>query len=201
MAGALSDQAWAGICTAAERTPDAGARARLSTILFEEYPAFAYDPERVAAALRRSERMLKHLGALAADYRVQFSDDDDVRTERDLWCLEMLRQRAEAVWLVARAIRRAHRGHRNVQREWLCSQLCTIWLYDFHAPLTYSVPSWGGPPYGPLIAFMQAAIREVVSEDEELPSPAAIRDAILRERDERENARQLGLLLAKPMPA
>ena len=50
MADALSDQAWADICAAAERTPDAGTRERLSTILFKEYPVFHYDRERVARA-------------------------------------------------------------------------------------------------------------------------------------------------------
>jgi hypothetical protein len=124
----------------------------------------------------------------------------DVRTVRDFGSIAGLWQRAEAVWLTARAIRRAHRGHRNVQQEWLYNQLCAVWLWDFHAnELTYSVPSWGGPPYGPLIAFMLAAIRQVVSE-EELPSPYALRDAILRERDERERARQLGLFLQERRP-
>jgi hypothetical protein len=237
MADALSDEAWARICAAAEHTPDAGTRERLSAILFEEYPVFHYDRERVAAALRRSEQMLIHLGAFAEFYRQAwlphlledevdaifagrasaFVVDDkaieqdccssakrqrDKAIERDCWSIAMLRQRAEAAWLTARAIRRAHRGHRNVQREWLCNQLCTVWLWDFHAPdLTCSVPSWGGAPYGPLIEFLRAAIREVVAE-EELPSPYALRDAIRREGAERENARQFGLRFPKcPMPA
>src|SRR5262249_7609564 len=77
-AAALSDEAWARICAAAGKhkpplIPDAGTRERLSTILFEEYPAFHYDRERVAAALRRSERMLKNLKRLADDYRAQFA--------------------------------------------------------------------------------------------------------------------------------
>jgi hypothetical protein len=222
VADALSDEAWARICVAAERTPDAGTRERLSEVLFKEYPVFAYDRERVVAALRRSERMLVHLGAFAEFYRQAwlshlsedevdvifagrasaFIDDKDKSIERDCWSIAKLRQRAEAAWLTARAVRRAHRGHRNVQQEWLYNQLCTAWLWDFRAPeLTYSVPSWGGPPYGPLIKFLLAAIREVVKE-EQLPSPYALRDAILRERDERENARQLGLRFPKcPMPS
>ena len=227
MAGVLSDQAWAAICAAAGQhkpplIPDAEARERLSKVLFEDYPVFAYDRERVAAALRRSEQMLIHLGAFAEFYRQAwlphlpqdevdvifagrasaFIDDKDKSIERDCWSIAMLRQRAEAAWLTARAIRRAHRGHRNVQREWLCNQLCTVWLWDFHAPdLTCSVPSWGGAPYGPLIEFLRAAIREVVAE-EELPSPYALRDAIRREAAEREKARQFGLRFPKcPMPA
>lgn len=122
--------------------------------------------------------------------------------ERDCWAIAMLRQRAEAAWLTASAIRRAYRGHRNVQQEWLYNQLCTAWLWDFRAPeLTYAVPSKGGAPYGPLIEFLRAAIREVVAE-EELPSPYALRDAIRRERDERESARQLSLRFPKhPMPS
>src|SRR5262249_10259307 len=202
MAGALSDAAWAAICTAAESRPDAGTRERLSTI-FEQYPVFTYDPKRTLAIIRRSERMLRQLDAFAAGYHEQFSGDDDVQTEHDLWCIAAPRRRVEAVWLAACAIRRAHRGHQNVQREWLYNQLCTVWLWDFHAPeLTVRVPPLGGPPYGPLIAFLLAAIREVVSE-EELPSPYALRDAIRRERDERQTARQLGLFLEKrrPMPA
>jgi hypothetical protein len=227
VAGVLSDQAWAAICAAAGQhkpplIPDAEARERLSKVLFKDYPVFAYDRERVAAALRRSEQMLIHLGAFAEFYRQAwlphlledevdaifagrasvFIDDKDKSIERDCWFIAKLRQRAEAAWLTARAVRRAHRGHRNVQQEWLFNQLCTAWLWDFRAPkLTYSVPSWGGPPYGPLIEFLRAAIPEVVTK-EELPSPYALRDAILRERDERENARQLGLRFPKcPMPA
>ena len=190
VAGALSDEAWADIYAAAGRAHVAGARAALSKILFEEYPAFHYDRERVAEAYRRSERMLKQLKKLAADYRAQFADDD-VRTERDLWGLEGVRQRAEAVWLAARAIRRANARHQSVQREWLYHRLCTVWLDHFHAPgLTYSVPSRGGPPHGPLIAFMLAAIRQIVSQDP-LPSPDTVAGAIKRERIERENAKQL----------
>ena len=76
-----------------------------------------------------------------------------------------------------------------MQREWLYHRLCTVWLDHFHAPgLTYSVPSRGGPPYGPLIAFILAAAGLVMPE---LPSPKTVRDAINRERIERENAKQL----------
>src|SRR5262249_33700529 len=125
-------------------------------------------------------------------YRAQFTDDD-ARTERDLWGLEGVRQRAEAAWLTARAIRR----RANVQHEWLYNRLCTVWLYDFHAPLTYRRPSRGGDPYGPLIAFMLAVAALVMPE---LPSPETLRAAIDGERIERENARQLGLFLKDRRP-
>jgi len=190
----LSDQAWADICAAAGHAPDAEARAVLSNILFNEYPAFHYDRKRVDAALRRAERMLKALKKLAADYCAQFTDAD-VRTERDLWALEMLRRRAEAVWLVARAIRRAHRGRQNVQREFLYHRLCSVWLDHFHATeLKYSRPSKGGDPFGPLIDFMLAAMRQIVSE---LPDSETVADAIDRERIGRENARQLSFYLER----
>jgi hypothetical protein len=66
----LTDAAWAEICAAAKHAPDAEARAFLSAVLFEEYPAFARmnDRARVAKALRRAERMLKHLDAFAELY-------------------------------------------------------------------------------------------------------------------------------------
>jgi hypothetical protein len=143
--------------------------------------------------------MLKHLTALEADYR-ELPSPDPVKAEAHLWSMRLLRRYAEALWFAACAIRRAHRGHQDVQFEWLCGQLCTIWLWDFHAPeLTISVPSWGGAPRGPLIMFMLTAIGEVVPE-EKLPSPYALRDAVQRERNEREKARQLGLFLRERRP-
>ena len=214
---------------AAEYSPDDGTRERLSKVLFEDYSVFAYDRARVAAALRRSEQMLIHLGAFAEFYRQAWLpelpqdevdaifaglaspyivDDKAIEQdcsskrqrqalERDCWAIAMLRQRAEAAWLTARAIRRAHARRVNVQHEWLYNQLCTVWLWDFHAPLTYRRPSLGGDPYGPLIAFMLAAAGLVMSEP---PSPETVRDAIDRERDERESARQLSLFLAARRP-
>jgi hypothetical protein len=184
MPSALTDSAWADICAAAQRTPDAAARAMLSAVLFDEYPAFAYDRERVAKALRRSERMMKHLGAFTLDHRAQFPHADDIKTERDVFYIQRLHRRAEAVWLVARALRRANQGKRNVQHEWLCHRLCTVWLDYFHAP-GLSITRGG-----PLIRFMLAALRQVMPQ-EELPSPETVRDGIKRERDERANAAQL----------
>ena len=192
----LSDEAWADICDAAGRSPDVEARATLSAILFDEYPAFAYNREHVAEALKRSQRMLKHLGAFVADYRAQFPTDDDVKTKRDLGCIEGLRRRAEALWLVAQTIRRAHTGHKNVQREWLYYRLCSVWIDYFDGELVYSRPSRRGPPYGPLINFMLAAIRQVVSEDD-LPSSETVRNAIDDERRGRERMQQLILRLTE----
>jgi hypothetical protein len=229
MVAALSDQAWADICAVAERTPDAETRERLSIILFKQYPTFAYDRERVKAALRLSELMLQHLGWFAELYRqvwLPHLPEDEVDAifagrasafvvddkaieqdcyskrqrqaiERDCWAIAMLRQRAEAAWLTARAVRRANARRASVQHEWLYNQLCTVWLWDFDALLTYSVPSRGGPPYGPLIAFILAAAGLVMPEP---PSPETVRDAIDRERMERENARQLSLFLADRRP-
>jgi hypothetical protein len=204
VADALSDEAWAGICVAAERTPDAGTRERLSKILFEEYPAFAYDRKRVARAFKNSTRMLKCLAAFEAAYQTEFTlvDEaaranavtDTVRVTPDLWAIEGLRKQALGLWLYARAIRRANARRANAQHEWLYDKLCMVWLYDFHAPLHYSVPSRGGPPYGPLIAFILAAAGLVMSEP---PSPETVRDAIDRERMERENARQLGFYFGR----
>src|SRR5262249_48930275 len=207
MVDALSDQAWANICAAAGRSPDAGTRERLSTILFEEYPVFHYDRKRVARAFKNSKRMLKRLAAFEAAYRTEFTLVDEaaradavtntVRVTPDLWAIEGLRKQALGLWLYACAIREAHARRANVQRAWLYNQLCTVWLRDFDAPLTYSVPSRSGPPYGPLIAFILAAAGLVMSEP---PSPETVRDAIDRERMERENARQLSLFLADRRP-
>jgi len=222
---ALSDQAWARICAAAEQhtpplIPDAGTRERLSTVLFEQYPVFHYDRERVAAALHQSERMLSSLDKFAGLYRQAFWPElsadqfevilagmadavvaDKPDAQFGFWCITRLRRQVLRDLLAARAIRRAHRGHGDPQFEWLCNQLCTVWLWDFHAPdLAYWVPSWGGSPRGALIAFMLAAIAEVVSKEEELPSPYALRDAIVRELEERECARQLGLSLKRYLP-
>jgi hypothetical protein len=192
----LTDAAWAEICAAAANhspplTPDEGTRAELSAVLFSEYPGMRYDRQRVAVALRRAERMLRNLAAFATDHRAQFTADD-VRTEADRWFLEMLRRRPLATWLACRALRRANKGHQNSQREWFVSRLSGIWLDSFHAPrLTVSVPATGGPPGGPLIEFMLAAMRQVMPE----PRRESLRDAIDRERRERENAKQLWLEL------
>jgi hypothetical protein len=190
----LSDQAWRDFCAAAVAaglTPDAEARAFLSAVLFEEYPAFARmnDRARVAKGLRRAERMLKHLAAFADDYRAQPSPDV-VETEAHFWCMRLLRQYAEANWLGARVIRRANAGRKSVPREWLYHRLCSIWLDNFGGELTVRVPPLGGPPYGPLIDFILAAFRQVASADE-LPSPETVRDAIDREDRERKLLRQL----------
>ena len=131
---------------------------------------------------------------LSASASVSQPRRPDYRTERDFCSIAALRLRAEDNWLTARAIRRANARRANAQHEWLYDKLCIVWLYDFHAPLTYSVPSRGGPPYGPLIAFILAAAGLVMPEP---PSPETVRDAIDRERMERENARQLGFYFGR----
>jgi hypothetical protein len=57
---ALSDQAWAEICAAAKRPPDAEARTVLAAILFDEYPAFAYPREHVLD--QHWEEIVRHPG-------------------------------------------------------------------------------------------------------------------------------------------
>jgi hypothetical protein len=194
MTGALTDAAWIEICEAARLIPDADARAQMSALLFGEYPAFAYDRKRVLADLRRAKRMLTRLAAFEADYRTRFTGDD-IKTEADLWWIGMLRRRPEAMWLACRATRRANPRRKSMQREWLYHRLCGIWLDCFHGrDLTVSVPSTGGAPRGPLIKFMLAAMKQVMPR-RALPKPESVRDAIYRERDERENARQLRLEL------
>jgi hypothetical protein len=222
---ALSDQAWAKICAAAAQhkpplTSDVGTRERLSVVLFEQYPVFHYDSEQVAAVLHKSERMLSTLDKFAGLYWQAFwpelsADQFEVilsgladavaagkpDAQFGFWCVTRLRRQVLRELLGARAIRRANRGQGDPQFEWLCNQLCTTWLWDFHAPdLAYWVPSLGGPPRGALIAFMLAAIGEVVTKEEELPSVYALRDAIVRERVERENSRQFGLFMKHHMP-
>jgi hypothetical protein len=190
----LSDQAWAEICAAAARhTPDGEARVVLATILFKDYPAFRYDRARVTEALKRSERMLKQLRMFAVDYISQFPDAnaDDARARLDLQSIERLRQRPLAVLLAARAIQRAHVGHRNIQRELLYHWLCNAWIDHFHGELTYSRPSLGGPPRGPLVEFMLTAFRQV----DAMVGREAVAVNIRRERSERENVRQLVLRL------
>jgi hypothetical protein len=207
----LIERAWIEICEAARLLPDADARAEMSACLFVEYPGMGYDRERVATALRRSERMLKHLKTSAEQYRQAWLPDftvdqldvvvtgramavvDDVRTARDLWCIAMLHRRAEATWLAACALRRANRGHHDSQREWLISRLCGIWLENFNGQhLGVSRPSRGGKPGGPLIRFLTAAMRQIMPL---LPDAETLADAIERERAERQNARQLRLKL------
>ena len=132
----LSDAEWLAICEAAKLIPDADARAEIERCLFVEYPAFAYDAKRVAAAHRRG---LQHARALQArsptctGRRRAFADD--IMQERDLYYIERLRRRALALVIACQAIRRANRGRSDPQREWLISRLCGIWLDNFDAPV------------------------------------------------------------------
>jgi hypothetical protein len=146
VARALRNKAWAEICAAARRTPEEGARAALSTILFVEYPAFTFDPTRVIASQARARRMLKHLDVLEEDYRAQPSPDA-VRAEADLWHLDQLWLYPEAMWLAACVLRRANARRADVQRVWLHHRLCSVWLEYFHgAELRYSRPAGAAPP-------------------------------------------------------
>jgi hypothetical protein len=189
MARALSDAAWAAICVAANpHDPDADARVVLSKALFEDYPGFAYDRERTAVAIERAERMLAHLGAFAADYREQFPQIDDIKTERDRFYFQRLLWRVEAVWCANRTLQEANAGRRNVQRAMLYHWLCGVWLDHFGGELVYSRS--GSEPSGPLVEFILAAMRQIVPK-EQLPSREAVRDNIDRDRRERENASQI----------
>src|SRR5262245_11515247 len=154
----------------------------------------AYDRLRVAATYRRSLRMLELCKKLAALYQQAPARPGDIMHERDLYYLAALDRRALAHMLACRAIRRANAGRRNTQREWLVSRLCGIWLDNFCGrDLTVTVPGDGGPPRGPLIEFLQTAMRVVMFVK---PSADTLRDAIARERAERENAKQLRLQLS-----
>ena len=195
MAGALTDGGWLEICEAAAGLiPDADARGELSACLFVEYPALAYDRKTVAATLRRSTACLKYCNRLAALYREVEPRPDNIMTERDLYFIKILYRRALAHMLACKAIRRANAKRKDSQREWLVSRLCGIWLNNFNAPdLTVTVPPTGGPPRGPLIAFLITTMRQIMPSA--VPSPATLRDTIDRERKERENAKQLKLQL------
>lgn len=216
MADELSDEAWADICVAAERPHAAEARAVLSTILFEEYPRLARDPKRWRARRKQAEQALKHLAAFAELFRQEWlphiSVDQfqailagpasaltaaglDVNTEGHLWFIKKLRKRTELVWCGAQAFLWANARRRNSQREWLYHELYSVWLDHFHAPDFggWSVPSKGGPPAGPLIAFMLTAMGQVMK----LPKPEAVRRAIVRVRKRREAAPEFGRALAE----
>ena len=188
-----SDQAWADICAAAKpHRPDAEARVVLSTVLFEEYPVFAYDRERVAMRKKRAKRMLETLEAFTADYCTEFELTDDAtrvdavtntaRIKPDLWCVEKLRQRVEAVLVYAEVIRRANARRQSNQLAMLYHRLFTVWFDHFgRAKLTYSYIA--KKPAGPLVDFILTAMRQIMPKDA-LPSREAIRDNIDSQRDD-----------------
>jgi hypothetical protein len=192
---ALSDAAWIEICEAARLLPDPDARAELSAVLFAEYPNMVYDRKRVAAWYAWAKKALRHCNALAELYADNAAPRGGIRTEADLWGLKLLHRTASARFFGCQAMRRANAGRRDTQREFLISRLCGIWLDHFNGrDLTVSVPALGGPPRGPLIEFLFAAMRQVIPR-KELPSREALPDMIRRERQERENAKQLRLQL------
>ena len=186
----LSDQGWEAICAAARRKlkPDVEAevRAELSEILFKEYPALAYDRERVVKSRERAERMLESLDAFEAEHHAQFTQPDDIKTERDRYYLKKLRLRAEALWIAALILQHTNTGRRSAQREWLYARLCALWLEHFYGELTYDRS--GGEPSGALVEFILAAMRQVMPENK-LPKRETVRDAIDRERHYRERLR------------
>jgi hypothetical protein len=207
------DDAWDEIRAIAKRhrpplTPDAEARAKLSTVLFDWYPAFAYDRERAEAVLDLSERMLGHIDTFAQLYRQTWLPHlavedfqrlltipaslfpDNVRANAHLWGMRHLHNYVLANVLYYRAIKRAHARNASVQREMLYHWLCSVWLENFGAPGLTQSRSRGGEPGGPLIAFMLAAMKPILPHYA-LPSRETLRDAIKRERRERENVAQL----------
>ena len=188
----LSDAEWDAICDAvAKLLPDADARAEIEHCLFVEFPAFHYDAKHVAASYRNGKRMLKHCAALANLFAREPAFADDIKHERDLYYIERLRRRAEALVVAAERIRWAHRSRANEQHEWLISRLCSVYLDNFNAAeLRVSTPSRGGPPGGPLIGFLAATMGLVLPK---LLGPEGMRDAIRRQRQGREGARQLWL--------
>ena len=118
--------------------------------------------------------MLRHCEALADLYAQTPPLADDIKHERDLYYIERLRRRALALVIASEAIRRANKGRSNAQREWLISRLCGIWLDNFHADaLTVTVPGSGGPPGGPLINFLLAAMRLIMPKRACRPGNAA----------------------------
>jgi hypothetical protein len=200
----LTDEAWADLCAAAKRhkpplTPDAEARAKMAAVLFDWYPAFAYDPARAELALALSERMLGHINAFAGlyhqawlshlpveDFRRLLSVPaslfpDNVQTGFHLLGMRRLRSYVEANVLYYRIIRSANARNASVQREMLYHWLCDIWLENFGALRLKR---------GALIAFMLAAMKPILAPGA-LPSRGALSDAIKRERKQRENVAQL----------
>jgi hypothetical protein len=197
----LTNTAWAKICEAAGRRPNAEAEARaaLSKVLFEDYPGFAYDP---AAAAERAERMLEHLDAFAKLYRKTchfpadqfeailagraeaFVPEEDIETERGLWCIARLRRRTEAMLHGARTLQDAKTPRQTEQRAMLYHWLCGVWLDYFEGP---ELPP-AGSARTPLVNFILAAMREIRPRLT-LPRPDTVRDNIERERQEREPTR------------
>jgi hypothetical protein len=198
VATALTNTAWAKIRAAAKRKPeaDAEARAMLARLLFDEYPAFAYDRERVANDREQAEQMLEQLDAFAKLYRRAFlpglPDDQfeaivtsraslaipgKVKDARDLWGIAGMRRRALAKLQGALVQQEANWKNKSEQRAWLYHWLCEIWLDYFQGP---ELPP-PGPARTPLVAFMLAAMRLVVPRSG-LPRPDTLRDAIERQR-------------------
>lgn len=183
MSRTLTTTAWRKICAAAGRkpVPEHEARATLEYLLFVEYPAFAYDPVRVANDRRRAKRMLKRLDAFAADHRAQFTNAEYIKTERDRFYIDRLRRRALSVWEGAEAQKNANTGQKNVQREGLYHGLCEAWLDYFQGPerppVRAELPSPRSAMRTPLVNYILAAMSLVMPKGE-LPDPDTVRGII-----------------------
>jgi hypothetical protein len=205
VAAALTNTAWTKICAAAERKPAAAdeARAALSKILFNDYLFFAYDRERVEQDRQQAGQMLEQLDTLAALYRRMFLPDlpanelraildgyasplvaDDVKTERDLWSIALMRRRALAKLLGAEAQQEANGRNKSEQRAFLYHWLCEVWLEYFEGPELPDV----GPRRTPLVNFILAAMGLIMPKGD-LPKPDTVRDNIERQRRGRASLR------------
>ena len=173
----------------------------LSKILFDEYPVFAYDRERVAGDRERGERMVERIDAFAELYRQQFRprlppDEfqailagraspflaDNVTTEAHLWWIAKLRLYALSLRDAAHTKQHANTRHSNVQREWLYHRLCEVWLDHFQDPPPEGQPARlppVGPSRTPLVNFILAAMR-LVMPGRALPRPETVRDNVDR---------------------
>jgi hypothetical protein len=198
VAAALTNTAWTKICAAAECRPDADAEARaaLSKLLFDEYPAFAYDRERVAKDREQAEQMLEQLDAFAKLYRQTFlpglpvdqfeaivtsyaspAIPGKVKDARVLWCIAGIRRRVLVKLHGALVQQEANRRQKSEQHAMLYHWLCEMWLDYFQGP---ELPP-AGPPRTPLVDFILVAMRLVMPK-RELPLPDTVRDAIEHQR-------------------
>jgi hypothetical protein len=202
MPSALTKTAWAKICDAAGRRPkaEAEARAMLSAVLFEEYPACAHDREGAARDRERSERMVEHLDAFAELYRQwrlpHLSVDEfqaritrrafpvvaNKRENPALYRIGMVRLLAESPGDAAWSKQIANIKNADSQREWLVHRLCEVWLDHFQGPPPEGQPERLPPPgraRTPLVNFILAAMREIRPQLT-LPRPDTVRDIIKR---------------------
>jgi hypothetical protein len=202
VAAALTNTQWRKLCDAAGRRPKAVAEARemLSAVLFDEYPAFRYDPEAVARDHERAQQMVEHLDAFAELYRQRWlphlpvDEFQAIITRRAfpvankreypaLYWIGMLRLLAVTLEDRVELKRHTDAKNRSAQREWLYRRLCDVWLDYFEGP---ELPA--GRARTPLVNFMLEAMRQIRTRLT-LPRPDTVRDNIERERQARDPAR------------